>query len=72
MDINITDIKESKNRILDTDLTLKPENEDFLLTVKNLQVSFKMSKNNYLTIVRGIDLFIKKAEIVGSKGSCWI
>ncbi len=68
MDINITDIKESKNRILDTDLTLKPENEDFLLTVKNLQVSFKMSKNNYLTIVRGIDLFIKKAEIVGLVG----
>ncbi|WP_406615587.1 ABC transporter ATP-binding protein [Mycoplasmopsis hyopharyngis] len=66
MDLKITDIKESKNREENNLNTI--DYDEYLLVVKNLQVSFKTSKNNYLNIVIGIDLFIKRAEIVGLVG----
>lgn len=45
----------------------KPK-RDFLLNVRNLEVSFKTGQNNLLKIIRGVDLFVKKGEIVGLVG----
>ncbi|UUM20304.1 ABC transporter ATP-binding protein [Mycoplasma sp. 2045] len=44
------------------------ENKDLLLDVKNLKVSFKLRRNKFITIVRGVDLKIKKGEIIGIVG----
>ncbi|ATO30992.1 peptide ABC transporter ATP-binding protein [Mycoplasmopsis bovirhinis] len=42
--------------------------QDVLLTVKNLKVSFKLKRNKYINIVRGVDLEISKGQIVGIVG----
>ncbi|WP_129620231.1 ABC transporter ATP-binding protein [Mycoplasmopsis gallinacea] len=39
-----------------------------LLKVKNLKVNFKTGKKKFVTIVRGVDLHIKKGQIVGLVG----
>ncbi|QCZ36466.1 ABC transporter ATP-binding protein [Mycoplasma nasistruthionis] len=39
-----------------------------LLDVRNLKVSFKLRRNKFITIVRGIDLKINKGEIIGIVG----
>lgn len=39
-----------------------------LLSVKNLKVSFKISKKKFISIVRGVDLNIYKGQIVGLVG----
>ncbi|QGZ97601.1 oligopeptide ABC transporter, ATP-binding protein OppD [Mycoplasma sp. NEAQ87857] len=39
-----------------------------LLDVKNLKVSFKIKRNKFITIVRGIDLDINRGQIVGLVG----
>ncbi|RIV16554.1 ABC transporter ATP-binding protein [Mycoplasmopsis gallopavonis] len=39
-----------------------------LLRVRNLRVSFKTGRNKFITIVRGVDLNIKKGQIVGLVG----
>ncbi|UWD34381.1 ABC transporter ATP-binding protein [Mesomycoplasma molare] len=41
---------------------------DILLLVKNLRVSFKEKKQKFINIVRGVDLKIKRGEIVGLVG----
>lgn len=43
-------------------------NNDILLDVKNLQVSFKVGKKKVIKIVRGIDLKIRRKQIVGLVG----
>ncbi|QNM93973.1 ABC transporter ATP-binding protein [Mycoplasma sp. Pen4] len=45
----------------------KPQDQS-LLRVKNLKVSFKISRNKFITIVRGIDLSIDKGQIIGLVG----
>ncbi|EFF41598.1 ABC transporter ATP-binding protein [Mycoplasmopsis alligatoris] len=40
----------------------------WLLNVKDLKVSFKIKKDKFVTIVRGVDLEIKPGEIVGLVG----
>ncbi|WP_406614709.1 ABC transporter ATP-binding protein [Mycoplasma corogypsi] len=42
--------------------------EEKLLTVKNLKVSFRISKNKYINIVRGVSLSLKRGQIVGIVG----
>ncbi|MGZ9413748.1 ABC transporter ATP-binding protein [Mycoplasma sp. 480] len=42
--------------------------EEILLKVKNLRVSFKDKKQKFINIVRGVDLKIKRGEIVGLVG----
>ncbi|SYV97642.1 ABC-type dipeptide/oligopeptide/nickel transport system ATP-binding protein (DppD/OppD), partial [Mycoplasmopsis edwardii] len=44
------------------------KNQDLLLDVKNLKVSFKIKRNKYINIVRGVDLKIGKGQIVGIVG----
>lgn len=39
-----------------------------LLSVKNLQVSFKVSKKSYINIIRGVNLKIGRSQIVGVVG----
>ncbi len=41
---------------------------DVLLDVRNLQISFKVGKKKVIKIVRGVDLKIKRKEIVGVVG----
>ncbi len=41
---------------------------DLLLEVKNLQVSFRTGKKNIIKIVRGVDLKIKRQQIIGLVG----
>ncbi|MBD5423391.1 MAG: ABC transporter ATP-binding protein [Mycoplasma sp.] len=41
---------------------------DLLLNIKNLQISFKIGKNKVIKIVRGVDLKIKRKQIVGLVG----
>ncbi|WP_027121235.1 ABC transporter ATP-binding protein [Mycoplasma leonicaptivi] len=42
--------------------------EEKLLEVENLKVSFKVGRNKFISIVRGIDLNINKGQIVGIVG----
>ncbi|EIE39963.1 oligopeptide ABC transporter ATP-binding protein [Mycoplasmopsis canis UF31] len=42
--------------------------KEILLDVKNLKVSFKVKRNKYINIVRGVDLQIGKGEIIGIVG----
>ncbi|MFV8482988.1 ABC transporter ATP-binding protein [Mycoplasma sp. 1932B] len=44
------------------------EQKEKLLTVENLKVSFKLRRNKFITIVRGVDLEINKGEIIGLVG----
>ncbi len=44
------------------------QNKDLLLDVKNLQISFKTGKKRVIKIVRGVDLKIKRRQIVGLVG----
>lgn len=44
------------------------ESQNVLLSVKNLKVSFKVKRNKYINIVRGVDLEITKGQIVGIVG----
>lgn len=44
------------------------KNQETLLRVKNLKVSFKLKRDKFITIVRGVDLNIKKGQIVGLVG----
>ncbi|MFV8474966.1 ABC transporter ATP-binding protein [Mycoplasma sp. Z663] len=39
-----------------------------LLTVENLKVSFKLRRNKFITIVRGVNLAINRGEIIGIVG----
>ena len=41
---------------------------DLLLEVKNLQVSFRLSRKKVIKIVRGVDLKIRRGQIVGLVG----
>ena len=41
------------------------DQKDLLLEIKNLQVSFKTGKNKIIKIVRGVDLKIKRKQIIG-------
>ncbi|MCU9933469.1 ABC transporter ATP-binding protein [Mycoplasmopsis cynos] len=43
-------------------------NNNSLLEVKNLKVSFRLKRNKYINIVRGIDIEIKRGEIIGIVG----
>ncbi|QZE12642.1 ABC transporter ATP-binding protein [Mycoplasma sp. Ms02] len=47
---------------------MEKQNQDILLSVKNLKVSFKTGRNKFMTIVRGVDLEIKRGQIVGLVG----
>ncbi|TQC54217.1 ABC transporter ATP-binding protein [Mycoplasmopsis mucosicanis] len=49
-------------------LQTKSLEDDLLLVVKNLRVDFKNGRKNFIRIVRGLDLAIKKGEIVGLVG----
>ncbi|APJ38225.1 ABC transporter ATP-binding protein [Mycoplasmopsis pullorum] len=42
--------------------------KEIILKVKNLKVSFKLKRNKFINIVRGIDLNIEKGQIVGLVG----
>ena len=44
------------------------DQKDLLLEIKNLQVSFKTGKNEIIKIVRGVDLKIKRKQIIGLVG----
>ncbi|MHA0272663.1 ABC transporter ATP-binding protein [Mycoplasma sp. 48589B] len=44
------------------------EQKERLLTVENLKVSFKLRRNKFITIVRGVNLEINKGEIIGIVG----
>ncbi|MFV8470214.1 ABC transporter ATP-binding protein [Mycoplasma sp. 654] len=44
------------------------EQKEKLLTVENLKVSFKLRRNKFITIVRGVNLEINKGEIIGLVG----
>ena len=44
------------------------DQKDLLLEIKNLQVSFKTGKNKIIKIVRGVDLKIKRKQIIGLVG----
>lgn len=47
---------------------VKNNNSKWLLDVVNLKVSFKLNKKKFVSIVRGVDLQMKKGEIVGLVG----
>ncbi|ADE19453.1 ABC transporter ATP-binding protein [Mycoplasma crocodyli] len=47
---------------------MSEQNNKWLLNVKDLKVSFKIKKGKFVTIVRGVNLEIKKGEIVGLVG----
>ncbi|MBU4690628.1 ABC transporter ATP-binding protein [Mycoplasma sp. ES3157-GEN-MYC] len=51
-----------------TSLETLPLENDLLLDVENLRVDFKNGRKNFIRIVRGLDLKIKKGEIVGLVG----
>jgi oligopeptide transport system ATP-binding protein len=42
-------------------------NKDLILKVENLEIAFK-NKNEIINIIRGIDLKVKKGQIVGIVG----
>ena len=44
------------------------DKNDLLLDVKNLQISFKLGKNKVIQIVRGVDLKIRRKQIIGLVG----
>ncbi|MFV8418165.1 ABC transporter ATP-binding protein [Mycoplasma sp. VS299A] len=44
------------------------EQKERLLTVENLKVSFKLRRNKFTTIVRGVNLAINRGEIIGIVG----
>ncbi|MFV8414068.1 ABC transporter ATP-binding protein [Mycoplasma sp. Sp48II] len=44
------------------------EQKERLLTVENLKVSFKLRRNKFITIVRGVNLAINRGEIIGIVG----
>lgn len=45
-----------------------PLKDDLLLDIENLRVDFKNGRKNFIRIVRGLDLKIRKGEIVGLVG----
>ncbi|MGL5204853.1 MAG: ATP-binding cassette domain-containing protein, partial [Metamycoplasmataceae bacterium] len=45
-----------------------PKNNEVLLNVKNLTVSFKLNRKKIIRIVRGIDLKILRGQIIGLVG----
>ncbi|WP_022935305.1 ABC transporter ATP-binding protein [Mesomycoplasma moatsii] len=47
---------------------MNQEKNDLLLDIKNLQVSFKIGKKKVIKIVRGVDLKIKRKQIIGLVG----
>lgn len=49
-------------------IKVEPLENNLLLKVRNLRVDFKVGRKNLIRIVRGIDLDIKRAQIVGLVG----
>lgn len=65
----MTSVKEKKNiKKRNEDIKAEKLANDLLLKVRNLRVDFKVGRNKYLRIVRGIDLDIFKGQIVGLVG----
>ncbi|WP_336619106.1 ABC transporter ATP-binding protein [Mycoplasma phocimorsus] len=65
-------IQEIKQKFMPVSSVLKSieteDNSSGLLEVKNLRVSFRTSKKKVINIVRGVDLKLKRGEIVGLVG----
>ncbi|MCT4469378.1 ABC transporter ATP-binding protein [Mycoplasma sp. HS2188] len=57
----------NKENILNS-IKTTPLADDTLLEVENLRVDFKNGRKNFIRIVRGLDLKIKRGEIIGLVG----
>lgn len=65
-------IHELKQRYMPVKLAIHSikttQNEDILLNVKNLRVSFRTGRKSIMNIVRGVDLKIRPGQIIGLVG----
>lgn len=65
-------IQETKQKFMPLSSVLKgietQADENALLDIKNLRVSFKTSRKKVINIIRGVDLKIKRGQIVGLVG----
>lgn len=71
----MNNIEQLENEKFNNDIVIEDEDkkninqlDDVLLDVKNLQVSFKIGRKKIIKIVRGIDLKIRKGQIIGLVG----
>ncbi|MGY6172609.1 ABC transporter ATP-binding protein [Candidatus Mycoplasma pogonae] len=50
------------------EISNKNKEKDFILDVKNLKISFKTNRKKEINIVRGLDIKIKRSQIIGLVG----